>query len=478
MRIIAMQGHFLLPAAFALALAGCAGMPSHAPSDATVTSTWVEIGPQGTAQARAVVPAGHACPGMQVDDAMVPMSLRVAASRPLPRPTATAMAGVKPALFDMEVCEATLPSNVHTLRIGGADLPVPAKTFRRIVVLGDTGCRIKGADVQNCDNPAKWPFATVATSAARLKPDLVLHVGDYHYRETPCPPGPNGCATSPWGYGWDVWRTDFFAPAAPLLASAPWIFVRGNHEECARAGQGWFRLLAPEPWRSDRSCDTAANDDDADFTSPYVVPLAANLQLLVFDSAHAGNDALNAANPHDAITLERYHDELAAAGRMTASPEMRTWFVSHHPVLGYVPDFLHPGATPLPGNPALQGALHDLYGSSYFPPGVDFAIHGHVHLFQAIDFASPHPATLVAGNGGDGLDHDLPPELPPTLAPALGAVVQQIAHAETFGFLLLEATASPSPRWLMHAYRADGSMLTDCVLVGSKLTCTRDGAIR
>ncbi len=30
-----------------------------------------------------------------------------------------------------------------------------------------------------------------------------------------------------------------------------------------------------------------------------------------------------------------------------------------------------------------------------FPPGVELALHGHMHLFEAIGFASPRPATRV-----------------------------------------------------------------------------------
>ena len=29
-------------------------------------------------------------------------------------------------------------------------------------------------------------------------------------------------------------------PAAELLATAPWVVARGNHELCSRAGLGWF----------------------------------------------------------------------------------------------------------------------------------------------------------------------------------------------------------------------------------------------
>jgi hypothetical protein len=109
----------------------------------------------------------------------------------------------------------------------------------------------------------------------RRSPDLVIHVGDYHYREDPCPLGNAGCAGSPWGYGWDVWDADFFTPGAPLLAAAPWIVIRGNHEACGRAGQGWYRFLDPRPLAPLGTCDDPANDETADYTATYAVPLGA-----------------------------------------------------------------------------------------------------------------------------------------------------------------------------------------------------------
>jgi len=99
-----------------------------------------------------------------------------------------------------------------------------------------------------CDDPAAWPFARVAMTAAGFAPDLVIHVGDYHYRETPCADRA-GCANSPHGDTWRAWQADFFDPAEGLLASAPWIMLRGNHEDCLRAGAGWqlLRLLFTMP---------------------------------------------------------------------------------------------------------------------------------------------------------------------------------------------------------------------------------------
>ena len=61
------------------------------------------------------------------------------------------------------------------------------------------------------------------------------------------PAGLAGCAGSPFGDNWPTWQADFFAPAQPLLRAAPWVVVRGNHEDCSREGLGWFRFLDPRP---------------------------------------------------------------------------------------------------------------------------------------------------------------------------------------------------------------------------------------
>ena len=134
----------------------------------------------------------------------------------------------KAAVFDVLTCEATWPQGASSARVAGQELAAPKANINRIVVIADTGCRMKGAEnaFQPCNDPVAWPFAQVAQSAALTKPDLVIHIGDMHYRESPCPAGNTGCAGSPWGYGFDAWQADFFVPAKPLLAAAPWVFVR------------------------------------------------------------------------------------------------------------------------------------------------------------------------------------------------------------------------------------------------------------
>ena len=92
----------------------------------------------------------------------------------------------------------------------------------------------------------------------------------------PAPTDQPGCAGSPYGDNWAVWQKDFFDPAAPLLAAAPWVLVRGNHELCSRGGHGWFRLLDPHP----------ETDGCTETTSPYALRIGA-LNLLLFDGADA-----------------------------------------------------------------------------------------------------------------------------------------------------------------------------------------------
>ncbi len=134
------------------------------------------------------------------------MTVRAPANTIAQRPTASDGANSKPSIFPVLTCELKLPENAVRANISGTEIPMPKANPRRIVVLGDTGCRMKKADNawQACNDNEAWPFRAVANAAAAMAPDLVIHVGDYHYRENECPPEIAGCQGSPWGYGWDT----------------------------------------------------------------------------------------------------------------------------------------------------------------------------------------------------------------------------------------------------------------------------------
>jgi hypothetical protein len=454
--------------------------PPDAASDAAqVQAAWVEIGDGNQALARVITTyrpgdaSAPVCPQLTRDGQVSRMSLRVSAGTVPLRTTASDPADSKPSAFPVAVCEAVLPAGAQQVSVAGRTLPLPKAQPQRIAIIADTGCRMKKADnaFQACNDSGVWPFATIAASVANLAPDLVMHIGDYHYRENACPSDIAGCKDSPWGYGWDTWQADLFKPAAPLLAKAPWVVVRGNHEECARAGQGWFRFLDPRPYSTARSCDDPANDAGANYSEPYAVQLGGGSQVIVFDTAKVGRAALKTTDAQFQIYQKQFQTVAKLAGQAGMST---TIFTNHHPILAFAPIA---GSTPAPGNLALQSVMSSLNAQAYYPPGVQVALHGHVHDFQAINFSSGHPATIVSGNGGDNLDVALPDPFPANLTPAPGAVIERLSHNNSFGFLMMERRAAPASGWTFKAYTAAGKLLATCNQSGTTLACDKTGFV-
>ncbi len=130
---------------------------------------------------RTVVEGGTSCPALR-DRAGATLSALTPRQRP------------EGGQFDqVMVCEARYPvGQAGTVQIADQriDLPVVARgTPRRIVLLGDSGCRGQAErKPQSCvgDGYDKmWPFGTISFEGARDRPDLIVHVGDYNYRGTP-----------------------------------------------------------------------------------------------------------------------------------------------------------------------------------------------------------------------------------------------------------------------------------------------------
>src|SRR5262249_8286678 len=157
--------------------------------------------------------------------------------------------------------------------------------------------------------------------------------------------------------------------------------TRGNHEQCTRAGQGWYRFLDTETYSEARSCNDPANDNLANYNNPYAVPIGPDGQGVVFDSSNTGAAAITAtSNP---TTFNNYQSEVrAAAALMNPSAAYNVW-ANHHPLFGFAPSA---GAPPAGGNAALLSVMAATFPGTYFPPGFNVALHGHTHLFEAIDF--------------------------------------------------------------------------------------------
>jgi len=393
---------------------------------------WIQM-IQGGAQVRAVV-QGLRCPIVNIDGVSTPLKFRAVIDPAFP-----------------SVCQADLPKGARRVELGGLILSAPVPVPHRIIIFGDTGCRLQGANIQACDDPRAWPFAAVARRAAARNPDLIIHVGDYYYRETPCPTGVRGCAGSPHGDTWSAWNADFFAPAAPLLHAAPWVFVRGNHELCSRGGPGWFRFLdaAEKP----KSCPTAVSD-------PMTVPLG-GLNLYVLDGADA-EDRTAPAGP-----VAEFSAQLSRLAPLLAkSPG---WIVTHRPVWGLTPILrLGPiGPLYLSLNATEQAAVRgrDL-------GAVQMVVSGHVHDFASFDFGPSHPAQLIVGTGGDIGELADTPRIQMHPVRIDGATADWLGF-DRFGYLVLDRhdTAGGPPSWTGTFYDADDHPIVDCSLRDRALRC-------
>jgi len=329
------------------------------------------------------------------------------------------------------------------------ELSPPVSDPKRILVLGDTGCRIKGTAVQACNDPSAWPFAGLATAAANLKPNLVLHLGDYLYRESPCPPGNAGCAGSPFGDNWASWSADFFAPASPLLKSAPWLFVRGNHEDCSRAGAGFLRLLGPVAFDGQNPC--------RDHLAPYAVS-AGDQSIAVMDNASASDTSV------DDGSVAAYRADFSALKAMgSAGTGQAVWLAAHRPIWAAISG---PLGIPIGGNATLISASGDLTAFS----GLSLMLSGHIHTFEAINYRAKLPPQIVAGHGGDNLD--------PTPADLRGAIFQGHSGIRVkdglsvggFGFLLLSRDAG-AKSWSIQLYDSSGSPERQCRFADGRVEC-------
>ncbi|MES2346087.1 MAG: metallophosphoesterase [Pseudomonadota bacterium] len=448
--------------ALASLLAGCASVVQQPDF-----SSFVVMGDKGAAVARVLV-AAPACPDIVIDGRPLAMAVRAPAATIALRSTPSAPADSRPASFPLLTCEAPLPAGGQGATVLGRALPLPKAEPQRIVVIGDTGCRLQksSASYQACNDGAAYPFATVAAQAAAWRPDLVIHVGDYHYRENACPDGDAGCAGSPWGYGWDAWNADFFAPGAALLRAAPWIMARGNHESCPRGGQGYWRFLDPRPLLAGRDCNADADDTVGNYSDPYAVTIGHSTQLIVMDTAATTWKGLK---PGD-LGYDKYRELYRKVDALSRQAPHNIG-ITHHPLLGMGADRKGDGPIVLlPGDAGLQQAFGSL-NPQLLPAAIQTMLSGHVHLWEQVSFSSGQPSQLISGFSGTAEDIvPLPERLPAGATPAPGAVVDSFSSwVDGFGFMTMERRGAE--QWEVLVHDLQGKIRNRCRIDGRRSSC-------
>lgn len=381
---------------------------------------FIELGASGAVILRAIT-SEDSCPTAALDGTTKLMQTRATATLPF---------------YPVLSCEMAIPANTKALSVEGQALLLPTANLQRITVLGDSGCRMDASASQACYNAQAWPVASIAKNAIASNPQLLIHNGDYHYREVQCMRTVSGCAGSPWGYNWDVWREDLFKPFHDLLAAAPWIFVRGNHESCDRAGEGWFRFLDPRALPA--ACQV--------YTDPYSIN-AGQVHFIHLDSAQA-DDAT--AFPDQVAAYATQFDMLR---QMVGS---QAWIVTHRPLWGI--------RSNLNANVVLQAA-----SNNDLPSAVQLILSGHTHTFQTYTFSPARAPQLVIGNSGDNLAAAL-------TQPVVGALVGNATVTSStvsggFGFSTM--TPLDNGGWTVIARDSTGAALVTCTFQPLAINCDR-----
>jgi hypothetical protein len=266
----------------------------------------------------------------------------------------------------------------------GAMMTLKKEQIQKIIFIGDTGCRLKesqyGGVYQNCRDPKDWAYPEVMKKIAQEKPDLIVHVGDYHYRENCSEGKPCRQMTDVIGYGWRAWEADFFAPSQAGFNVAPWIFLRGNHEECKRAYRG-YQLLTEQTW--DHGCPKEERTEYIDL---------GDLLIVQMDTSHIPDkpDFVE----EDAFWEQQFKD---IESHLQGTKAKSIWLVSHKPVFAVTDDRRSDNLV------AINVHLQKAFAKTGLNKKINLMIAGHIHNTQYI-VTKDFPLQLVVGNSGTALD--------------------------------------------------------------------------
>lgn len=289
------------------------------------------------------------------------------------------------------ICEASLPKDTTRVIANSENINIPRRA-QKIVILGDTGCRLKYSDgkgvIQRCEDEKEWPLATIMNSIEKEQADVVVHLGDYHYREVCNDPVKCKAYQNDLGYGFKIWRLEFLNPAKNVLKKTPFVFVRGNHEDCQRAHEGFFKLLAPI------GIDKCLNEHENYYTG------FGNFLIVNFDNDNV-DDKVYGPNSDEYLKLKERYKKLIA--EIEARPETEVWLFVHRPIWGLSPRAAIRGLTTDPRPENVNINMQTLVSELPLPKKVKMIFSGHVHAIQVA--TGNHPTQMVIGESGTSLDY-------------------------------------------------------------------------
>ena len=339
---------------------------------AEVLHHWTQL-IDGTAQSFRAIVSDKQCPAISIDGEAVEMDVRAAPMADFPN----------------LVCEYVSDEPIKSATIRNSPFPLRPPNAQQILVVGDTGCRLKkDAPVQACSNGTAWPYPTIARSMAAKKADIAIHLGDYYYREVPCP-NPLICGEA-YGDNWQTWKVDFFAPSQVMFSEHPFIFVRGDHENCERGWLGFLRYLAPGPIRTPIMCDN--------YETPFIVEFE-DVQMPVLDSS---------TRDRDDYTWDRLRAMRSQFLEVLSELDRETLLLTHTPLWGY--GSKEKNSKELETLESIQRRAF----AHMMPRLISAVVAGDLHFAQIVS-TPDNPVQITFGNGGvwlyttpEGKVEDLP----------------------------------------------------------------------
>lgn len=431
--------------------------------------------------ARTVLPAGASCPEVIVmrrtSKGIVKKSYSMKARKPA--------ASARIAFNTVRVCSHNIPTNAVRATIAGRRVPssMPQKV-NRMAMLADTGCRIKGTSVQDCNSPDAWPLKRIARQIAKSDPDIILNPGDFYYRESACPAAdqalcggtPPPVPGMPFADSADGWLVDVIRPLRPMFRSAPMALLRGNHETCDRGGNGFFLFFDPRP-------DTAGLCGPVNGVAPepattptwsFTVKVAKGrtLRVAMVDSAYGTDGTVDS---WAAVQRPTY---VAARKQTRAKKGRQSWLMTHRPVFSHVTWQFSPAP---PTEWTTWGSLDQTAASYGLLDTYQMVLSSHLHLVQAVQIPG-QPGSLVLGNGGTYLDPTTGYELP-RFGPLANASGQRVDPAVApypnasmdwtsvqFGY----AVAKPAGKtgWKIAHRTPEGARFAACTVGKTTIECS------
>jgi hypothetical protein len=247
------------------------------------------------------------------------------------------------------------------------------------------------------------------------------------------------------------------------LKAAPWIFVRGNHEQCGRGAEGWFRFLdaAPLPQRCAENITAA----------PFTIRID-GLTLNVMDSA----DTDDRAAPPRLVDL--FSKQFAQLGSATETGH--GWILTHRPIWGLDPQEIEHAGKPVTAMPDGVAAALPGYNAVDFPAnrteqvaadgrrlaGTDMIVSGHVHLFTALSYGPTRPVQLIVGNGGDSPNAAVAG--PGIRNEAIDGLPADVFQLQRYGYMMMDRTRTG---WIGTVFSVDDEILGMCTFVERHASC-------